>query len=166
MSRISFTTHVADTSIHFKRIQRRTSVLPPRSSLALNIERKNTRSLLNLRYKTVCPFVIIVYIVLQLVIGFDCIPVQIDYDIIPSLNVRFVTFGAGFAFTISVIQQLLKVCECRQSRGKKNLQGLHFSIAVMSGIAGTSSFLKFGFNLGVMQDVFGVHSQAAQWAGQ
>jgi hypothetical protein len=165
MSRISLTTHVADTSTNSKRIQRRTSGLLPRSSPALNIERKKSRILLNLRYKTDCPFVIIVYIVLQLVIGFDCIPVRNDYDIIPSLNVRFVNFGAGFAFTISVIQQLLKVYECRQPRGKKNLQGLHFSIAIMSGIAGTSSFLKFGFNLGVMQDVFGVYSQAAQWAG-
>jgi hypothetical protein len=142
---------------------KRSTLITARTSQVSSEERKNS-SLLSFKYTTFCPLAVISYIALQFIIGFHCIPVQIDYDTIDSLKVRFFTFGVGLAFTISVIQELSKVYHCKQSGGKKDLQGLHCSIAIMSGIAASSSFLKCAGNLGVMQDIFGVYSHTSQWA--
>jgi hypothetical protein len=142
-------------------------VLPTETSTsqaALNEQRKNA-SLLSLRYKVVCPLAIIIYIILQVVIGLNYIPTQIDFDTNLALKVRIFTFGSGMAFGISVIQQIMNIFSCLELGGNRDLQGIYYSILTVSSIAGSASLLTFAINWGgVMTDVFGVYSNASQWA--
>lgn len=129
-----------------------------------HFEDRKDASLLSLRYKAFCVFAGVFYIILQFVIGLNYIPVQPNYETIPSTKVAYLTICAGSAFAISVIQQMMRIRECRQEN-KKDLQGVHFSILTMSSIAGSSFFLTFALNWGgTLTDVLGVHSSGAQWA--
>jgi hypothetical protein len=102
---------------------------------------------------------------LQIVIGLNYIPTQVSFDEALPDKVKYISFGAGFAFSISVIQQIMNVLACRQSGGNRDLQGIYFSIMTVSSIAGSASLLTFAIDWGgVMLDVFGVYSNAAQWA--
>jgi hypothetical protein len=134
------------------------------SSHAALIEKRKNGSLLSLRYKLVCPFAIIVYIILQVVIGLNYIPTQVRFDMDCSFKVKVFTFGSGMAFAINVIQQIMNTCACREPGKNKELQGVYFSILTVSSIASSASLLTFAINWGgVMTDVFGVYSNAAQW---
>mmetsp|Transcript_22336 Transcript_22336/g.21576 ORF Transcript_22336/g.21576 Transcript_22336/m.21576 type:complete len:843 (-) Transcript_22336:1181-3709(-) len=136
----------------------------PNSPAEMIEERKNV-SLLSLRYKFVCPFAIIVYIILQVVIGLNYIPTQVRFDTTLSLKVKIFNFGSGMALGTNVIQQIMNIFACRELGKNKDLQGIYFSILTVSSIAATASLLTFAINWGgVVNDVFSVYSNAAQWA--
>jgi hypothetical protein len=138
---------------------------PLRSDSRAQSEKIRNVSLLSLTYKIVCPCAIILYIILQLVIGLHYIPLQVHRGAVRDIRVNYVNFGAGSAFTISVIQQIMIICECRKSDCKRYLQGIYFSMMTVSGIAGCSSFLTLILNWGgVLEDCMGVFSNTAQWA--
>jgi hypothetical protein len=148
--------------------RRRSLLISPTNistSQAALVERRKNPSLLSLQYKVICPVAIIVYIILQVVIGYNYIPTQNNFDTTLALKVRVFAFGSGMAFGVSGIQQIMNIISCRELGCTRDLQGIYYSILTVSSISGSASLLTFAINWGgIMTDVFGVSSIASQWA--
>ena len=124
-----------------------------------------TTSLLNRQGRVVIPLVIVVYLLLMLLTGYnETCKVKEPFASWTS----YYYFGGGFSFMISIAQQANKVLICcLQSRkcGRDDKSIYYFAAITIAAIAGLSSFLTFSRNYGgICRDVLGVETGAAQWS--
>ena len=126
-------------------------------------DNRERTTLLSHQYYIVCPCAIIVYIILQFLIG--TVSNLGDKESEMSDRIYYFYNGAGFSFIISAIQQIVRILECRFQWGNKNSQGIYFTVFTVSSIAASSFILTTTLEWGGMcKDILGVESTAAQWA--
>lgn len=124
-----------------------------------------TSSLLNRQGIYVLPSVLVIYIVMQLLVGYNnfC---TVSTPFAPWT--RYYYFAAGFCFLTSILQHMNKIYACCwQNYTNPNYnEGIFYMAAItVSLIAGSSSLLTYSNSHGgICRDVLGIDSSAAQWS--
>lgn len=121
-------------------------------------------SLLSRQYHIVCPAAILTYIALQLLIGLQS-GIGEPADNVGKGVYDFYCSG-GTSFSISAIQQLIKIFECRLQSGIfRSSAAIFVAVFTVNVIAGSAFFLTYLMKYGgISTDVFGVVSTTPQWA--
>ena len=127
-----------------------------------NNRERNT--LLSHQYYYVCPMSVVAYMILQYLIGMKSNLGDTNAEPLSS-RVSYMYNGAGFAFVISVVQQIFRIIECRLQSLNTNSEGIYCTVMTVSAIAASSFILTVTLQWGgTCVDVLGVSSTAAQWA--
>lgn len=134
------------------------------SAINFDVNQCEKTTLLSHQYCFVCPFAIIVYAILQFLIGMKSNLGNMDDEPF-SDRVYYFYNGAAFSFVMSAMQQIVRIMECRLQWGNTNSQGIYFTVLTVSAIAASSFILTYTIQWGgICKDVLGVESMAAQWA--
>lgn len=122
-----------------------------------------TSSLLNRQGIYVLPSVLIIYIVMQLLVGYNNI-CTVSEPFAPWTSYYY--FAAGFSFLTSILQQMNKIYGCWRQKSTTYNKGIFYMAAItVSLIAGSSSLLTYSNSHGgICRDVLGMESPAAQWS--
>jgi hypothetical protein len=124
-----------------------------------------TSSLLNRQGIYVLPSVLIIYIVMQILVGYNDI-CTVSTPFAPWT--RYYYFAAGFSFITSSLQQMNKIFGCwRQNfMNSDHNKGMFYLAAIsVSLIAGSACLLTYSNSHGgICRDVLGIDSSAAQWS--
>lgn len=124
-----------------------------------------TSSLLNRQGIYVLPIVLLIYVVMQTLVGYNDI-CTVATPFAPWT--RYYYFAAGFSFITSTLQQMNKIYGC----WRQNLTNPHYNKGIfylaaitVSVIAGSSCLLTYNSaHGGICRDALGVDSSAAQWS--
>lgn len=121
-------------------------------------------SLLSRQHHYVLPCALIVYVILQYIVGRYqiCSP----YRSPVSVTTETFFYCSASCFAMSAMQQLVKIFSFRGQKATGGMsRSLFFAAFTVCVIAGSSSFLTayVGYG-GICIDIFGVESVAGQWA--
>lgn len=122
-------------------------------------------SLLHRQGPYILPLVLLIYIILQILTGYNTTCTVST----PFANwTSYYYFAAGFSFITSTLQQTNKIYSSwRQSvlTGRSNEIMFYMAAITVSIIAGSSSLLTYSKDYGgICRDVLGIDSSAAQWS--
>jgi hypothetical protein len=122
-------------------------------------------SLLNRQGIYVLPSALIIYVVMQTLVGYS----NICTVVTPFAPwTRYYYFAAGFSFITSTLQQMNKMNGCwRRNLTNSNYnKGIFYLAAItVSLIAGSASLLTYSNSYGgICRDALGIDSSAAQWS--
>ena len=124
-------------------------------------------TLLSRQYHWVCPMCLIIYVVLQLLIGLKSgLGDTTTSDMDVGTRAYYFYNGGATSFIVSAVQQAVKIFECRLQPGKRrSAEAIYFAVLTVNIIAASSFLLTFLMNYGgICTDVFGVVSNTSQWA--